>query len=75
MEAPLAGGNGGDAASLQPVVDDLAANQGWVDGGRAIILQFEKETCLGGCRSGDGLGGGQGIEKKSGVREFGGEGS
>lgn len=31
MEAPLAGGNGRDAASLQPVVDDLTSDQSGVD--------------------------------------------
>lgn len=75
METPLAGRNGGKAAPLQPIIDDLSADQGGVDGGRSIILQFQEETCLGGCRGGERFGGRQGIEKKSGVGELGREGS
>lgn len=62
MEASFAGRNGGQAASLQAIVDELSADQSGVDRGRPVVLQLQKEACLGGCRGSEGFGGRQGVE-------------
>lgn len=51
-----------NTASLESMVEDFSTNEGRVDGGRSIVLQFEVKTGLGGSRSGDGLGSSEGVK-------------
>lgn len=64
METPLAGGHSCDAASLQTMIEDFAPNQSGVNGRRAVVLQFEKQSGFGGSRRSNRLGSRQGIKNK-----------
>lgn len=55
---------------LKSVVEQLTADQGWLERSRRLILQFEEKTSFRCSRGSDGLCGGEGVEDKGGIREL-----
>jgi hypothetical protein len=70
VEVPLAGWDAGYPGPFQPVIEYLSSNQGGIDSGRRVILEFIKQSGLGGRRGRGSLGRSQGIEDVGSEREF-----
>ncbi len=74
VEVALARGDVCDPAPLQPVVQQLGADERGDRGGGRVVLQFVEQTRLGGRRGSSRLGGCEGVEDVGGERDLGGQG-
>jgi hypothetical protein len=70
VETPLTRRYGGDPAPLEAMVEHLCTDQGRMGHRRAVVLQLQEQTGLGGRVGGDGLCGRQGVEDERGQRDL-----
>ena len=67
VKASLSSRHRGNATAFQSVIDNLATNQSRVHGRRSVILQFQEKSGFGCCLGGQGLRGGECVEKEGSI--------